>query len=172
MRLVIFAAVATSLLAVVGAAQQTPVVSVSSDPTGLTVESQKTGRKMIPGIDIYASGAVAVRRYNGSEAAKRIDVGVVDRLVASLERTKFYKVTDDSFHAEVDASQRPGTTERIIITDCPIWTISVRHERTIHSTTFYGLWEMSEHYRKSKQLELLKDAIVKVYAAVGEKVYD
>lgn len=172
MRHTAIAIVAASLLTITSAAARGSIVSVSSEPTGLTVESRKTGKKMIPGIDIYSDGAVAVRRYDGSEATKYIDIRAVDQLLRSLERSNFYKVTEDSFHAEVDASQRPGTTERIIITDCPIWTIRVRQGHATHSTTFYGLWEMSEHYRRSKQLKLLKDAILKVYAAVGEKVYD
>jgi hypothetical protein len=46
----------------------------------------------------------------------------------------------------------------------------VRQGRITHSTTFYGLWEMAAHYPKSKQLKLLKSAILDVYAAVDEKV--
>ncbi len=165
-------ALAVGLLALTCAAKQQPVVSVSSDPSGLTVESQKTGKKMIPGVDIYSDGSVTIRHYDGSEATKHIDVAAVDRLLKSLVHSKFYRVTEDSFDAEVDASQRPGTTERIVITDCPTWTLRVSQGHVTHSTSFYGLWEMSEHYRNSKQLKLLKDAILQVYAAVGEKVYD
>jgi hypothetical protein len=167
-----FTTLAFSLLTLTCAAKQQPVVSVSSDPSGLTVESQKTRKKMIPGVDIYSDGSVIVRHYDGSEATKRIDIAAVDRLRESLVRSKFYRVTEASFAAEVDASQRPGTTERTVITDCPTWTLRVSDGDTKHSTSFYGLWEMSKHYRTSKQLKLLKDAILKVYAAVGGNVYD
>jgi hypothetical protein len=169
MRHHLLAALASSLLALTCAATPQPVVSVSSNPTGLTIGSERTGKQMIPGIDIYPDGAVTVRRYDGSEVTKRIDSKAVDRLVGSLVRSRFYTVTEDSFHAEVDQSQPHGTAERIIITDCPFWTVCVRQGRITHSTTFYGLWEMAAHYPKSKQLKLLKSAILDVYAAVDEK---
>ena len=98
-------------------------MSVSSNPTGLTVKSQRSGKKIIPGIDIYSEGTVLNRRYDGSEATKRIDKTAVETLLQSLNRTRFYKITEDSFNAEVNSSHSPGEVDKIVITDCPIWTI-------------------------------------------------
>ena len=47
-------------------AKEPSLVSVSSEPTGLTVKSQRSGKKVIPGIDIYSDGTALVRRYDGS----------------------------------------------------------------------------------------------------------
>jgi hypothetical protein len=170
MRQIAIAVLSISLLSVTAEANQQPVVSVSSEPTGLTVES-KAGKKIIPGIDVYADGFVAIRRYNGSEATKRLDKKAVDALLESLERTRFYKVSEDSFNAEVDKSHRPGEAERIFITDCPFWTLRIRHGGVTRSTKFYGLWDMAEHYPKSKQLKTLKEAFLMAYSAVGEKPF-
>jgi hypothetical protein len=146
MRFVVLAAFAAMLLAVTSPAKEGSLVSVSSKPTGLTVKSQRTGKKIIPGIDIYSDGTVLVRRYDGSEASKHIDRTAIETLLRSLDRTRFYKITEDSFNTEVDSSHRPGEVERIVITDCPIWTIRTRNGGVTHSTKFYGLWEIAEHY--------------------------
>lgn len=165
------AALAAILLASIGPAKQQPVVSASSEPSGLTVESQKKGKKMIPGVDIYSDGTVTVRRYDGSEARKRIDRKIVENLVNSLERTRFYLVTEDTFYKEVDKSHRPGEAERIIITDCPTWTLRVVHSSIVRTTQFYGLWDKAELYPRSKELKKLKDAFLMVYSTVGEKPF-
>ncbi len=169
MRRVLAVALAASLFAPVGVAKEQPVVSVSSEPTGLTVESQKDGKKLIPGIDIYSDGSVAIRRYDGSEATKQIDAGAVHRLLAALARTNFYKVTEDSFHSELASADKGGTTERVVITDCPVWSLRTQVGGRTRSTKFYALWEMVEHYPKNRQLKTLQDAILMVYAAVGER---
>jgi hypothetical protein len=170
-RHVFVAALAAIFLGLIATAKQQPVVSLSSDPSGLTVESQKTGKKLIPGIDIYLDGAVAVRRYDGSEAHKRIDRNAVENLVNALERTRFYLVTEDTFYKEIDKSQRPGEAERIIITDCPTWTLRIIDSSIVRSARFYGLWDKAELYPKSKELKKLKDAFLMVYSAVGEKPF-
>jgi hypothetical protein len=167
----VVAALAAILLALTSTAKEQPVVSVSSEPTGLTVESRKSGKKMIPGIDIYFNGLVAIRRYDGSEATKHIDPGAVDRLTESLARTGFYKVTEDSFEAELTRADKPGAITRTFITDCPTWSLRTRVGNITRSTKFYALWEMAEHYPNNRHLKTLKDAILKTYAAVGEKVY-
>ena len=77
------------MLSLSSAAKDRPVVSISSEPTGLTVHS-KTGEKIVPGIDIYPDGLVLIRRYDGSEARKHIDRLRIDRLLRSLARTRFY----------------------------------------------------------------------------------
>jgi hypothetical protein len=171
MRHVLALSLAASLLALTSTAKEQPVVSVSSEPTGLTVKSQRSGKKIIPGIDIHSDGTVLVRRYDGSEASKHIDRTAVETLLRSLDRTRFYKISEDSFNTEVDSSHRPGEVERIVITDCPIWTIRTRNGGVTRSTKFYGLWEMTEHYPNIKQLKTLKDAFLMVYSAVGEKPF-
>jgi hypothetical protein len=171
MRHAITAALLLPLSALSSLAREQPVISASSEPMGLTVESQKTRKEMIPGIDIFSDGRVSVRRYDGYEATKHIDPEVVRRLAASLMRTRFYKVTEDSFEAELARAQKDGVTERTVITDCPVWGLRVRLGGVTRSTKYYALWEMAEHYPKNRQLKTLKDAILQVYAAVGEKVY-
>jgi hypothetical protein len=171
MRLVAAAELAAMLLAVSAPAKERPVVSVSSEPTGLTVKSQKSGKKIVPGIDIYSDGRVIVRRYDGSEASKHIDKTAVETLLQSLDSLRFYKISEKSFDAEVNKSNPPGEVERIVITDCPIWRIRTRDAGVIHSTKFYGLWEMAKYYPNIKELETLKDAILMVYLAVGEKPF-
>jgi hypothetical protein len=171
MRHVLTVALSAGLFALSSDAKEQPVITASSEPTGLTVESQKAGKKIIPGIDIYSDGTVAVRRYDGSEATKHIDPEAVRRLAASLARTNFYKVTEDSFDAELARGEKGGVTERIVITDCPVWGLRTRVGGITRSTKYYALWEMAEHYPKNRQLKTLKDAILQVYAAVGEKVY-
>jgi hypothetical protein len=171
MRFVVLAGFAAVLLAFTSSAKEGLVVSVSSTPTGLTVKSQKSGKKIIPGVDIYSDGTVLVRRYDGSEATKHIDRTAVETLVRSLDRTRFYKITEDSFNTEINSSQRPGELERIVITDCPMWTIRTRNAGITRSTKFYALWEMAEHYPKIKQLKTLKDAFLMVYSAVGEEPF-
>jgi hypothetical protein len=142
MRSVVVAGFAAMSLAVTAPAKERSVVSVSSEPTGLTVKSQRSGKKMIPGIDIYSDGTVLVRRYDGSEATKHIDRTAVETLLQSLERTRFDKITEDSFNAEVDSSHRPGEVERIVITDCPVWTVRTRHAgvRDLRSFMGCGKW--------------------------------
>ena len=171
MRHVIAAALSVGLCALSSDAKEQPIISASSEPTGLTVESQKTGKKIIPGIDMYSDGRVAIRRYDGSEATKHIDPEAVRHLAASVARTKFYEITEDSFNAELARAEKGGVTERIVITDCPIWGLRTHINGVTRSTKYYGLWEMSEHYPRNRQLKTLKDAILQVYAAVGEKVY-
>jgi len=123
MRLIVIAGFVAILLATTSSAKERSIVSVSSNPTGLTVKSQRSGKKIIPGIDIYSEGTVLNRRYDGSEATKRIDKTAVETLLQSLNRTRFYKITEDSFNAEVNSSHSPGEVDKIVITDCPIWTI-------------------------------------------------
>jgi hypothetical protein len=94
----VVAALVSTMLALSSAAKGPPVVSISSEPTGLTVHS-KTGEKIVPGIDIYSDGLVFIRRYNGSKARKHIDRSRIDLLLRSLARTRFYEVTEDSFDA-------------------------------------------------------------------------
>ena len=171
MRLVVVAGFAAILLAAASSAKERSVVSVSSEPTGLTVKSQRSGKKIILGIDIYSDGTVLIRRYDGSEATKHIDKTAVETLLQSLNRTRFYKITEDSFNTEVNSSHPPGEVERIVITDCPIWTIHTRNAGVMRSTKFYGLWEMAEHYPQIKQLKTLKDAFLMVYSAVGEEPF-
>jgi hypothetical protein len=170
MRFVVIAGLAVWLLAITSCAKEGSVVSVSSEPTGLTVKSQKSGRKIIPGIDIYSDGRVLVRRYDGSEATKHIDRTAVETLLRSLDDTRFYKITEDSFNTEVNKANPPGEVERIVVTDCPVWRIRTRNAGVTHSTKFYGLWEMAEHYPNIEQLKTLKGAILMVYSAVGEKL--
>lgn len=137
----------------------------------MTVRSQKSGKKIIPGIDIYSDGTVTVRRYDGSEVIKHIEKTAIETLLRSLDSTKFYEISEESFDAEVNKSHPPGEGERIVITDCPIWRIRTRNAGVAHSTKFYGLWEMADHCPNIKQLETLKDAILMVYSAVGEKPF-
>jgi hypothetical protein len=139
MRFVILAGFAVMLLAVTSRTKERSIVSVSSEPTGLTVKSQRSGKT------------------------------AVETLLRSLDRTRFYKITEDSFNAEVDSSHRPGEVERIVITDCPIWTLRTRNGGITRLTKFYGLWEMAEHYPNIKQLKTLQDAFLMVYSTVGEK---
>ena len=108
MRLVVVAGFTAILLAATSSAKERSVVSVSSEPTGLTVKSQRSGKKIIPGIDIYSDGTVLLRRYDGSEATKHIDKTAVETLLQSLNRTRFYKITEDSFNTEVNSSHPPG----------------------------------------------------------------
>ena len=171
MRNIIVTALVAILLASSIIAKEPPVVSISSDPTGLTVESHKSGKKLVPGVDIYSDGTVAVRRYDGSEARKRIDRTAVTSLVESLDRTRFYKITEDSFNAEIDKSHPAGETERIFITDCPIWSLRIRRAGVTRSTKFYGLWDIAQHYPKNMQLKTLKSAFLMVYSAVEEKPF-
>jgi hypothetical protein len=171
MRLVAAAELAAMLLAVSAAAKERPVVSVSSEPTGLTVKSQKSGKKIIPGIDIYSDGTVIVRRYDGSEATKHIDKTAVETLLQSLDTTRFYTISEKPFNSEVNKSNPSGEVERMVVTDCPIWRIRTRDAGGTHSTKFYGLWEMAEYYPNIKALKTLKDAILMVYSAVGEKPF-
>ena len=171
MRLVVVAGFAAILLAAASSATERSVVSVSSEPTGLTVTSQRSGKKIIPGIDIYSDGTVLIRRYDGSEASKHIDKTAVETLLQSLNRTGFYKITEDSFNTEINSSHPPGEAERIVITDCPVWTIHTRNAGVTRSTKFYGLWEMGEHYPQIKQLKTLKNAFLMVYSAVGEEPF-
>jgi len=170
MRFAVIAGLAVSLLAITSWAKEGSVVSVSSEPTGLTVKSQKSGKKIIPGVDIYSDGKVIVRRYDGSEATKHIDKPAVEKLLRSLDSTKFYKVTEESFDAEVNKSNPPGEVERIVVTDSVVWRIRTRNAGVTHSTKFYGLWEMAEHYPNIEQLKTLRGAILMVYSAVGEKL--
>jgi hypothetical protein len=171
MRLVVVVGFAAILLAATSSAKERSVVSVSSEPTGLTVKSQRSGKKIIPGIDIYSDGTVLIRRYDGSEATKHIDASAIETLLQSLNRTRFYKITENSFNTEVNSSQPPGEADRIVITDCPIWTIRTRNAGVTRSTKFYGLWEMAEHYPHVKQLKTLKDAFLMVYSAVAEEPF-
>jgi hypothetical protein len=170
MRSFLLAAVTIILLPWSSSAKEAPVVSLSSEPTGLTVKS-KSGKKIVPGIDIYSDGAVAVRRYDGSEARKGIDTSALETLLDRLERTRFYNITEDSFDAEFDASRRPGEWSKMFITDCPIWTLQIRQAGRTRSTKFYGLWDLAEHYPRSKELKRLKNAFMMVYSAVGEKPF-
>jgi len=169
MRFVNAVGLAAILLAASTPVKERWVVRVSSEPTGLTVTSQKTGKKIVPGIDIYSGGTVIVRRYNGSEATKHIDKPAVETLLKSLDSTRFYKVTEESFDVEVNKSNPPGEVERIVVTDSPVWRIRTRNAGITHSTKFYGLWEMAEHYPNIEQLKTLKNAILMVYSAVGEE---
>jgi hypothetical protein len=169
MRLVDAVGLTTMLLVASTPATERLVVRVSSEPTGLTVKSQKSGKKIIPGVDIYSDGKVIVRRYDGSEATKHIDKPAIEKLLRSLDSTKFYKVTEESFDGEVNKSNPPGEVERIVVTDSVVWCIRTRNAGVTHSTKFYGLWEMAEHYPNIEQLKTLKDAILMVYSAVGEK---
>jgi hypothetical protein len=112
----------------------------------------------------------ANRRFDGSEANKHIDKTAVETLLNSLDNTRFYRITEESFDTEVNKSHPPGEVERIVVTDSPIWRIRTRNAGVTHSTKFYGLWEMAESYPNIKQLNTLKDAILMVYSAVGEKL--
>jgi len=112
----------------------------------------------------------ANRRFDGSEATKHIDKTAVETLLNSLDNTRFYRITEESFDAEVNKSHPPGEVERIVVTDSPIWRIRTRNAGVTHSTKFYGLWEMAESYPNIRQLNTLKDAILMVYSAVGEKL--
>ena len=169
----VVAALVSSMLALSSAAKDQPVVSISSEPTGLTVHS-KTGEKIVPGIDIYSDGLVLIRRYDGSEARKHLERSRMDRLLKSLARTRFYEVTEDSFDAELPVKTRTEkdgtivTSSRIFITDCPIWTMQTRYGSVARSTKFYGLCDLAEHYPKSKELKRLKSAFLLVYSSVGE----
>jgi hypothetical protein len=142
MRCLLLTAVALPLVLEISAAKESPVISLSSEPTGLTVKS-KSGEQIIPGIDIYSDGRVAIRRYDGSEATKRLAKDAIQKLLDRLERTRFYNITEESFDAEFYASQRPRevdgtftTTSRIFITDCPIWTLQILHAGVRRSTKF------------------------------------
>src|SRR5258707_5167007 len=157
MRIVVIAGFVAILVAATSSAEERSVASVSSEPTGLTVKSQKSGKKIIPGIDIYSDGTVLIRRYDGSEATKHIDKTAVETLLQSLIRTRFYKITEDSFNTEVNSSHPPGEVERIVITDCPIWTIRTRNADVTRLTKFYDLRQMAEHYPHIKQLQTFND---------------
>src|SRR6266850_1951744 len=63
-----------------------PVISVEEEPTMIQVTSQRSGRVITPGIDIFADGRCLVRRFDGQELEKRLRVGKVRSLLQVFER--------------------------------------------------------------------------------------
>ena len=152
-----------------GHAKEPPVISVAYLTSARRFFSAVTEKQITPGIDIYSDGLVSIRRFDGTEQTKYIKAEHVQPLVDSLEKTKFYEISEDSFRAAVNKSRADGASERISITDLATTKISVRTGRTMHTTEFNGINEYAKEYPKIQQLKILRRAISMVYKAAEEK---
>jgi hypothetical protein len=151
-------------------AKELPVITVTSKPTGRLITS-------VPQWELYSDGSVSIRRYDGTKRRKSIDPANVATLLKKLDKLGLYRITSQSVEASIEkfttkttrASQGAAAeVERIVITDCNLSTISVRHAGKPHTVTYYAVEEMAEHYPKATDLVILKKALSEFYKTVGD----
>jgi hypothetical protein len=162
---------ATSLFGAIDHTKEGPVVRVTAKPTGRAVVS-------VPTVELYSDGFVSIHNYDGTKRTKMVGPKRVSALLVKFEKLGFYRVTARTVEASIEKAAyarirttRAGTAEvkKIVITDCDISTISVRHGAKTHSITFYAVGEMAEEYPKATDLIILRKAITAVYDTVNAK---
>jgi hypothetical protein len=153
-----------------GHVKEVPVITVTSKPTGRLISA-------VPEWELYSDGAVSIRRYDGTRRTKHIAPAKVEALLRKLDKLGFYRITNKSVDASIDkfttkmTRTSQGATaevERIVITDCDLSSISVRHAGKRHAVTYYAVDEMAEHYPKAADLGILKKALSEFYKTVGD----
>jgi hypothetical protein len=150
-------------------AKELPVISVTSKPTGRLIAA-------VPRWDLFSDGSVAIRTYDGSRRTKRIDSAKVAALLKKLENLGFYRISSKSVEASVEKfttktvrtpQGASAEVERVIVTDCDLSTISVRHGGKLHTVRYYAVEEMAEYYPKATDLNILKKSLSEFYKIVG-----
>ena len=157
-----------------------PVISVTVRPTMFRVISQRSGREITPGIEIFADGRCAIRSFGGEEFEKRLRVGEVDSLLEFFEREGLFAISDASIERAIDRELEPVRTElpdggvqwatrgRVLVTDSNHTKIVAQKDSKRVAISRYALDAELEHYRTVTELRTVQRCVERVYEVAGK----
>lgn len=180
----------SAVVVVVGCAQKsTPdakaapahqVISVEEEPTFIRVLSQRTGKEITPGIDIFADGRCLVRKFDGTEFEKRLRPDDVHGLLQFFERQGLFNISQASIERAID-----GANE-IVWKELPdgsfqgtsparSWTTHMNHTRIGAVSDSTNVWisrydlagEVGQ-YSTVAELQTVSRCVERVYEVAGK----
>ena len=146
----------------------------------IRVISQRSGREITPGIDIFADGRCAVRTFQGEELEKRLPAGEVRSLLEFFEREGLFSISDAAIERAIDRELEPVRTElpdggvqvssrgRVAVTDSNHTRIAARTDSKSVRISRYALDVELEHYRTATELRTVQRCIERVYEVAGK----
>lgn len=170
------------------ACSHAPILHVSADQPVISVEerlvippvtSRRSGRSMNPGIDIFADGRCAIRKFNGSELEKRLSPANVRGLLEFFENEGLFSVSNASIERAIDRALTPATEKssdgnlrvpirlRAKISDCTETFISARNGAGSVQISRYALCFEVTEYPTVAELRTVQKCVDRVYDIVG-----
>ena len=157
-----------------------PAISVVLQPAQQPVRSQKSGRTIVPGIDIFPDGHCFVRRLDGTETEKNIGVVGVRELVAFLDEQGFFFLSNDKLAARLEEADVPqisvdrhGPAVFYKLREAtPVNYRTALQVRLTGGTVLVSRWDLDlerHWFPQMRELHVLRACVDKVFAAAGEK---
>jgi hypothetical protein len=143
------------------------VISLREMPTSLQVVSEKSGKTIFPGIDIYADGRCSIRRWNGTEFEHQISKETLAELLRKLQESGFFGLST----AEIDEALRREESRQGRMRSRghqPVTKVVARTLTRTNSVEQYGIdWKLKT-YPQVKEVGAFFDCMRHIHEAAGE----
>jgi hypothetical protein len=161
-------------------ASSQPVISIEQRPTMFRVMSQRSGREITPGIDIFADGRCSVRTFGGEELERSLRRSDVRQLLEFFDRQGLFTISEDSIERAIDRELQPVRTELpdggvSVSSRGRVATVDGTHTRiAAHTSTQkveisrYAMHSELEHYRTVTELRTVQRCVERVYEVAGK----
>jgi hypothetical protein len=161
-------------------ASSQPVISIEQRPTMFRVMSQRSGREITPGIDIFADGRCSVRTFGGEELERSLRRSDVRHLLEFFGRQGLFTVSDDSIERAIDRELQPVRTElpdgsvsvssrgRVVTVDGTHTRIAAHTSTQKVEISRYAMHSELEHYRTVTELRTVQRCVERVYEVAGK----
>jgi hypothetical protein len=171
-RLILFSAIVAlagcSRLPVTPIPSGQPIISVSEEPTMIRVLSRRTGKDIIPGVDIFADGRCVIRTFAGKERQKKLKPSQVNALLEFFEREGLFRISKES----IENAIRESPDGQIDVVDANRTTIAVDMGSKKTRISRNALDEEVKFYRTVIELQVMKKCVERVYADVKTGLFD
>lgn len=138
-------------------------ISVSEWSAIFPVRSKLTGQPMSPGIEIYSDGATIIKRRDGTQLARRIDIKAVQELLAFFQQQGLFKLSTEIVDKEITIPKPiPAPT------DNPTTTLFASTDAQKISISRNALGFFVGRFPESQGLQTINRCIAKLYEITGE----
>jgi hypothetical protein len=141
--------------------QQQPVIKVEERSRMFRVISQRSGKPIVPGIDIFADGRCAVRTYNGEEVERFLLPKDVQVLLEFFEERGLYSISSDSIKRAIEKQfvTNPETVHVVVI-DGHEANIAARNSSSKQvEISCYALDDQLKNYSSVSELRTVKNCV-------------
>jgi hypothetical protein len=145
------------------ASKSKPVITVEERPAMYAVLSKRSGRPIIPGIDIFEDGRCVVRTFNGDESEKVLQKSDVQTLLDFFDQQDLFSISEESITGAV---ARQG--QFVVFVDGTTTRLAAREGARQFDVSRKCLNRELESYSPNvRELRAMVNCIEKVYEVAG-----
>jgi len=150
-----------------------PAISVQLDLTGRRIISPQTGVDMIPGVDIYADGLCTIRRFDGTEAQRRISQCQIAALVRFFETERVLGLTDAAIEQAISSDirhqlEQSNSVSMVGSTHQIRTQLVIRQPTLLTQVSRYGLSDEIKSHPSAWELVAVERCVGKIYETLCE----